>query len=537
MLAAVLVYLGAAMANGLFLGLAHDEGVSVDIAVGSLDPEPYGPIPIRELYSAIDGTRPRTAREVVRELSGRFKNPSPPGYYLLLNGWTELVGTHRVALRIPSLVFGLATLLGLARLGRRLVPSPLVGLWIILLAALSPWFVTIMTFARPYAMIMAVGIWSTLAALAMADAPRRVRPRVLFVVLSLVGLYSLYHYGFVLLWQAIFLGVVALRSPEGRARQLVSLAVVFVVIAGGFAPWIPTLMGHLQLTGDVPSYFHGPVLSDAAARASQLLLSFFLGEGLGGVGGRLHWLALTALGLITLFLLFRFRRQRDQSMDDPVAALLMRTAPIYPALILVGDLLHGTRTLIISKTSFLLFPFLLLLVLRVWLSLPHARARLTGLVVLASLLASAMVSTIVNNQRWVDDHSAVAETLVVADDAHHRVLVNSLIRGHSIPLLLTLKERGVKNVEVVYAPPDQMLNILGGASADPETAQLTMINLHAVYAWDESSQLWSPDQLQAAARQARRSGWAVHRSTPAAILLGRPPASGERRLRIIAPVR
>jgi hypothetical protein len=501
MLAAVLVYVAATMVNGLFSGLAHDEGVTVDIAVGSLDPEPYGPIPIRDLYSAIDGTRPRTASEVVGELSGRFKNPSPPGYYLLLNGWTELVGTHRVALRIPSLVFGLATLLGLARLGRRLVSSPRVGPWIVLLAALSPWFVTIMTFARPYAMTMAVGTWSTLAALAMADEPRRIRPRVLFVVLSLVGLYSLYHYGFVLLWQALFLAAAAWRSPEGRARPLVGLGVVFAAIAGGFAPWVPTLMRHLQLTGDVPSYFHGPVLADVPARAGQLLLTFFLGDGLGGDAGRLHWLVLSALGLITLFLLIRFRRQLDRSKDDPVAALLMRTAPIYPALILAGDLLHGTRTLIISKTSF------------------------------------PTVSTIVNRQRWVDHHAAVAETLVIADDAHHRVLVNSLIRGHTIPLLLTLKERGVKHVEVVYAPPAQMLKILGGASADPATHQLTMINLHAVYAWDVSSQMWTPEQLATAAGRARGSGWAVHRSTPADILLGRPPAPGERRLRIITPVR
>jgi hypothetical protein len=232
-LAAYCIFVVAVCANGLFHGMAHDEGVTVDISVGRIAPElvrDFGPVPMTELQACVNGSTPRSAGRVLSELA-RQVNPYPPVYFLIVRGWTALVGVHRVALRLPSVFFGMATLLGLALLARRLIPGPYASVWIVLLAALSPWLATISSFARPYAFVLAVGTWSTVVALQLAQGNARARTRVVFVTLSLLGLHGLYHYGFVIAWQALFLAVAAWQAGSGqlagtRRRELGLLALM-----------------------------------------------------------------------------------------------------------------------------------------------------------------------------------------------------------------------------------------------------------------------------------------------------------------------
>lgn len=536
MAAALLLFVAAAMANGLFVGLAHDEGVTVDIAVGRLDPNPHGAVPITKMYSRIDGEHPRSVGQVIAELTGPFKNPSPPAYYVLMRGWTELFGVHRVTLRIPSLFFGVLSLLGLACLGRRLVPRPGIEIWIVILAALSPWFVSIMTFARPYALTMAVAVWATVAALAVADDKARLRSRTVFILLSLLGLYTLYHYAFVLAWQLVFLAAIALRAgPERRVRELLGLLFLAATITAGFLPWLPILLEHLRLTGTVPSYFHGSLAEDASSGLINLLRTFSLGDAIGGFAGQLLAWTLGLLTLVTLALLLTLRRAGVRSQEDMPTAIMVRTAPLYPVMILVADMLHGTRTLTLTKMSLLLYPFLLLLVLRAWLSLSMPRVRRLGLALWVVLLLAAMGTTIYSRSRWIDHHQAVANSLAASDDDHHMVILNSMIRGHATPLLLTLREHGVHNVHIVLAPPSRLTSVLDDVCQLTDY-RVTLVNMHTVYTWAPSELMWTPEQLRSAARQARQAGWEVRRFEPKDLLDREQPAPGARRFEIIATV-
>lgn len=540
--AVLLLFVAAALANGLLFGIAHDEGVTLEISVGGVQAEVvggFGPVPIDELYACVDGRAERSFGKVVSDAALR-DNPHPPAYYLLMHAWTAVAGVGRVALRIPSMVFALLTLLGLARLARRVAPGPGAGRWVMLLAVLSPWFISIATFARPYAMTMAVSVWATLAVYAVAqDEPRtRFCARILFVVLSLIGLYTLYHYAFVLAWHGMFLALTALRATrERRTAQFGALALATGLLAAGFLPWLPTLLKHLDLTGSVPSYYLGSVGPSPLSTAGRMLATFFMGDALVGLPRRsLQW-ALIALGVATLALLLRSLARRDRSAGgDRIARTLLLATPLYPAGIVLADALHGTRTAVITKTSLLLFPLLLLLFLRGWSVLSGTWMRVGGLALGALLLGTAAgLTTYKVHTLFEDHHLAVARTLAASDRPAHLVLFNSMIRGHGIPLLLTLQEHGIQRVRVVFAPPEQLKAVVARSCADTSVDRITLLNLHAVYAHDES-QVWTPELLSDVARHARRSGWDVKRSPPVLLARREEPVADERRFEIVAPV-
>jgi hypothetical protein len=539
---ALLVFVAVALSGGWLSGIAHDEGVTLDISVGGVPAElvdSFRPVPIDALYAGVDGRAGHPVSRVISE-AALWDNPHPPAYYLVMHAWTSVAGVGRLALRLPSMVFALCVLLGLARLARRVAPFPGVGPWVVLLAGLSPWFVAIATFARPYAMTMAVGVWATIAAMDIAaDEPRtRGRARAVFAALSLLGLYTLYHYVFVVAWQGLFLALVALRAPrERRSPQFGALALLAVIVSLGFVPWLPNLVKHLDLTGSVPSYYLGSVGPSAMDAAARLLATFFIGDALvGPPRWTLLW-GLAALGALAAVLVLRslWRRREGDDANRVVRTFLLAT-PLYPALIVAADALHGTRTAVITKTSLLLYPLLLLLVMRGWSVLAGSWARIALLGLCVLTLGTAAGLTIYKQHTLFEDHHrAVARTLAAHDEPEHLVVVNSLIRGHGIPLLLTLQERGVQNLRVVFAPPPQLEDVVARACADASVDRITLLNLHAVYAHDDS-QVWTPELLGSVSRTARRAGWNVVRSAPVHLAQRDEPVPSERRFEVVAPV-
>jgi hypothetical protein len=540
-LATLVVFVVSVCANGLFSGIAHDEGDTVDLSVGRIEPSlmsPHEPVPITELQACVDGSVPKSAGQVLDELSMPDK-PYPPAYFLIMRGWTALTGVDRVAMRVPGVLFGMLTLLGLSFLARRLIPWRLAEFWVPLLAALSPWFAAISTFARPYSFVLAIGTWSTVVALRLCDGGSQGRSRVLFVLLSLIGLHGLYHYGFVVVWQGLFLAVMAWRTGQGvRRRELWMLVLMGAVIAAGFAPWATRLPAHLEYTGSIPFYFSGSVVQRSGFEMVQLLWTFFLGDGLAADVRYGMVVALLVLIAVSLPLLLRRSPSMGDARRDAIARVFFITTAFYPAVLLLGDILHGTRTLTISKTSFMLFTILLLLVFRAWASIPNPRWRAAGPVLWTMLLGGATVFTFVNRLDMVDHHRVVAASLAADDRPDHHVLLNCIVRGHAIPLMLTLQECGVQNVRVVLAPTEDLDQILARTLASPGVRRITMLNLHTVLdTYYDVPHFWSRETLEAAARRAHETGWQVARGVPDRHFPRPRHTIVKHRLEIFSPVR
>lgn len=513
----VLLYLMLCLGTGLAWEPTHDEGVAWRQAIGHLWlPAPEHAAPMSRLYATLDGATERSATDVFDALMVRG-GMHPPAYYLLLHWWTDLVGTSRLALDAPAYAFGVLSLLGIYRLTRRLVPLPSAPIWSMVLLALSPWFVGFSNLAKPYAITICLSLWASNALLAAhGDARRAALWRALFVLLSVLGLYCIYHYVFVIAWHAGLALLLAWSRPD-RRRQLGRVAWMGIAIAAGFAPWLPRLLTHLEISAADSHYFSGSVpLSEWPGLLFGMIRIFALGEALRAVGSesiQKAWLLL-ALATTPLAVYSSSRRGTPDALArDGDARLYWLSLPLLPLAIGLGDAWRETHTLFISKLSFGLFPIGLIGIVRAWHVLPSTALRSAGLAGWALLFAVGSVSSIYSRATAITPFEAVAHSWRENDSASHLVVLSTKAQGYVIPLLLTARDLGVQNVRVATAPAEKLWNTLEQAAADPSIERVSLVDLAVTY---RPQDIWRAGRLQALRARAEAAGWRVASLSPGA---------------------
>ncbi len=228
---------------------SHDEGATWDQALGEvvIPNGSKGPVAISELYGAIDG--PSIG---IMEVAGRLTSNHgmhPPAYYWLLNVWTRVGGTSRFWICLPALLVGCLALPAMRRLSSRLNGSSVAGRRAMLLLALAPAFVGFSVYARPYGIAIGLVVLSSDVLLRFNE--KGLAPKLLFIAISTLGIYTLYHYVFVLVWQLSWLALDAFaeKGPNGRKR-LLEVGGCVALISLAYMPWLPSLLSHLQATTD-----------------------------------------------------------------------------------------------------------------------------------------------------------------------------------------------------------------------------------------------------------------------------------------------
>ncbi|MCX6724644.1 MAG: glycosyltransferase family 39 protein, partial [Candidatus Shapirobacteria bacterium] len=85
---------------------------------------------------------------VFNELQGDFH---PPLYHLLMWGWVHIFGNGEIVMRIPSVLFGVATIWVVYQIGKLIKPKSSLPLLAALLMAIAPFHVYYSQEARTYA--------------------------------------------------------------------------------------------------------------------------------------------------------------------------------------------------------------------------------------------------------------------------------------------------------------------------------------------------------------------------------------------------
>lgn len=202
----------------------------------------------------------------------------PPLQYLV--AWLVGGGTAPEAwLRAPSVAAGVATVMALAWLGRRLLgPSTgLIAAWVL---ALSPFHIELSQLARPYAFFLLFAVLS-LGALLRALAHDRIRDWLAFSALAALTLYTHYFGVYAFLLHGAWTGAWLLRRGRGASRPMLAFGGVLVLLA----PWSPVLwrLATAQVGGGTLG----------VTALWDLLLGVWVGQFLGpGLGG------LVGLGLV-----------------------------------------------------------------------------------------------------------------------------------------------------------------------------------------------------------------------------------------------
>lgn len=182
-------------------------------------------------------------------LAGTWRNVAakdethPPGYFLLLNLWSRLVGPDLLPLRLLSIYFGLLAVAFTYRLAR-LTGSTDQALVAAVVLALMAYFGFYLHEVRMYsllAMVTVLTVWSYASLVHSTTGDRRRWLIVLF--LSAAATIYVHAFGFVLLAAIGLLHLVFI--PKNRQWLLVSAA---MICAGClYLPWLPNAIAMLGI--------------------------------------------------------------------------------------------------------------------------------------------------------------------------------------------------------------------------------------------------------------------------------------------------
>jgi mannosyltransferase len=216
-------------------------------------------------------------------------DPNPPLYWVLLHGWIAVFGDSEAALRSLSAVVGVALVLVVFVLGKRLGGSG-VGLIAALLTAVSEFLVHYSQEARVYSLLALLAAGSYLFFLELLDEPRTLT--IVGYVTTTTALLYAHTYGlFVVAGQIAFVLVaLAVRREWIRADDLRRLGLALLLPFLLLAPWLVVFAGNVraELEGsdeaklswlgapplrDLPGTFSGYAGSPWALTAALLALA------------------------------------------------------------------------------------------------------------------------------------------------------------------------------------------------------------------------------------------------------------------------
>jgi mannosyltransferase len=200
--------------------------IGVALRFYKLDREPFW---FDEAYTALSVHLPVTG--ILERLRGEGNAPL---YYLLMHFWCGVFGDGVYAFRFVSAVFGALTIPLMYCVGARMFSRP-AGLMAAALAAVSPLHIHYAQEARMYPLVppLAIAVLYALYRLMVAPSAWAVLG---FAAAAVGGLYTQYYFLFLLPLAA------ATLWAADRWRSVLFAAAALVLVALGFAPWIPSFI-------------------------------------------------------------------------------------------------------------------------------------------------------------------------------------------------------------------------------------------------------------------------------------------------------
>lgn len=327
--------------------------------------------------------------EITRHTAGDIH---PPFYYYLLHFWGEFTGWSEFSSAFLSLLFGVLIIALVYRLSQEWLTFPINsapaswpgargGLGVALVAssliAISPFNVWYSQEVRMYTLGAALGLLSVHYLRRMLTVPDlRLTDLVAYVTFTALGIYTLYYFAFLLLFEYLYVAVLLAAQWSDRRQSSQRLSPVVkrfaasqLAIAILYLPWLPTAF---RQATDPPV----PPWRDLTPLPNMLGESFsalVLGQSVEPT------LAAPFLLLVLALILYLFFRQdRERRKVGTQFGLTSSAQPPVPlgTPLTDGDSrfsLQPQRSIAIFLLSYSLIPLLAIFVLSLWKPLYHVR--------------------------------------------------------------------------------------------------------------------------------------------------------------------
>ncbi len=209
--------------------------------------------PIEQVREFISYSEDYSIADVLRSL--RHAGMHPPLYYVMLHYVLKYIGNDALALRMISVIISMLSIVFIYQLGKS-VYSEKAGILSALFLAISAYGVMYGPMVRPYPLAMLISLASTFQMYKLNKAGLVNFKNIsvfLYIITVLAGLYTIYHFVFVFIFQIVFLVISNLRNK----KSLLIIFVSVIIIAALYLPWLPSLFDQLKVVTKNEYYFHG----------------------------------------------------------------------------------------------------------------------------------------------------------------------------------------------------------------------------------------------------------------------------------------
>ncbi len=185
-------------------------------------------------------------------------DPHPPLFFIIERLVISVFGSSEFIARGFPALCGLVTVWTMYLLGKELVDKKL-GLIAALLTSVNYFNIDYSQEARNYTLVMLFATLSFLYFIKLLKDLRR-RNLFLYVLFSILMLYSHYFSLFIVTAQGLVAFLFLIGVKEGRKQFLITFAIAGVLLAVGYLPWVPFLLD----TAKINSFWIGPIPPDFA---------------------------------------------------------------------------------------------------------------------------------------------------------------------------------------------------------------------------------------------------------------------------------
>lgn len=432
MLALVLSGIGLRIAAAVRPGLWADEIFSLSMATGhSLEHPPASALPalgdfvepreaqlpdVFQRYAEHD-VPPAGARRVLRAVF--LSDTSPPLYYLLLNGWTRLLGTSDAALRLFSVGCSVLALAMLWKLGREVGP-PRMAWSACLLFSFSQVAIYNSAEGRMYALVWVVAAGVAWLSMRWSRRPGDLPTALAWVLVGAAGLLT--HYFFAFVWVACVAWLACVVQRPARARLAVLAGVTLLLVS----PWYSLVPGSLKSWRVTAGWLNGS-LEWPGALGRPFGLAASLLSGTSALGGW-RWADYFAIGLFAALAIWIVARSTTHRLFGRRSLLLwlwLAASCVGP---LVFDLALHTTTSSLDRYALPALPAAMLLVGLLLSRLPRKLHTLALSALLLAWLPGALALTRGEPRAW-QPYRRIGARLMAWAQPGDAVVVHSIPSG------------------------------------------------------------------------------------------------------------
>ena len=343
---------------------------------------PSGNVPISEIRKYIEYSADKGVRDVISSL--RHAGMHPPFYYLLLHHTIQFLNNSVMTLRSLSLVFSVLSIALIFFLGKA-IHSEFLGLLSALFVTLSAFCLQYSVMVRPYPLLMFLSMFSTLLIHLLVTSNKFSLKNFgcyLYIIASVVGLYTHYHYIFVILFQSVFVFL----SVQKSVKRVLLITLIYLIIGLLFLPWLPSLNDQLNVINGGDYYFHGQ--NNLPVMAIEIVLSNFLRFAYqdNSLEFILSLAKIVPFTIVLAIVLFVFLMGCKNMLSNKQSRLVLIALLFYLAMHCAGDWIMHAKTLSAKKFQFFLTPMFFFILAFGFVNMSKRFFVRTGAILLFSIL-------------------------------------------------------------------------------------------------------------------------------------------------------